>query len=247
MKQILILLLIGLSSSLAIAQDIIVKSNGEEIKSKVVEITIETIKYKEYEFQDGPIRNIKISDVFMIIYENGKRETFTPPGSETSQEDTTNAVSQNADSSSEAGKSYDKSDLFLLGFGLGNSYGGIGLRAQWGLGSLDDFRVHAGIGILPDVSILLSTGVKYYPVEYYYINAQFGLVGEETITKIYSYGSTSESHIVFGPSFLVGGDWVWGSKFGFGLNAGLGFTYILNAEKVFPILFAFDLGFSVGF
>jgi len=76
MKRILFLLLIGLSSNLIFAQDIIVKTNGDEIKSKILEITSETIKYKEYEFQDGPIRNINISEVFMVIYENGEREMF---------------------------------------------------------------------------------------------------------------------------------------------------------------------------
>lgn len=77
MKQILFLFLIGLLTNLIYAQDIIIKRNGDEIKSKILEITSETIKYKEFDFQDGPIRNINISDVFMVIYENGKREKFT--------------------------------------------------------------------------------------------------------------------------------------------------------------------------
>ena len=76
MKRILFLLLIGISSNMLFAQDIIVKQNGDEIKSKILEITSETIKYKEFDFQDGPTRNINISDVFMVIYENGKREKF---------------------------------------------------------------------------------------------------------------------------------------------------------------------------
>jgi hypothetical protein len=87
MKRILILLLIGLSSNLIFAQDLIVKQNGDEIKSKILEITIETIKYKDFEFQDGPTRNINISDVFMIIYENGKREKFSVLQSQNSEEE----------------------------------------------------------------------------------------------------------------------------------------------------------------
>jgi hypothetical protein len=77
MKRILLFLIIGLSSNLIFGQDIIVKQNGEEIKSKILEITSETIKYKEFDFQDGPTRNISIMNVFMVIYENGKREKFT--------------------------------------------------------------------------------------------------------------------------------------------------------------------------
>jgi len=58
------------------AQDIILKKDGSEIKAKVLEITDQQIKYKDFDFIDGPIRNINISEVFLIIYENGKREVF---------------------------------------------------------------------------------------------------------------------------------------------------------------------------
>jgi len=87
MKRFLFSLLIGLSSNLIFAQDIIIKQNGDEIKSKILEITSETIKYKEFEFQDGPTRNINISDVFMVIYENGKREKFTTTESPLAKEE----------------------------------------------------------------------------------------------------------------------------------------------------------------
>lgn len=59
------------------AQDIIIITDGNEIKSKVIEITSKTIKYKKFDYLDGPIRNINISNVFMVIYENGEREKFT--------------------------------------------------------------------------------------------------------------------------------------------------------------------------
>jgi len=76
MKKILVLLaFVGLSLG-ANAQDIILKQDGSEIKAKVLEITDQQIKYKEFDFQDGPTRNINISEVFMITYENGKREVF---------------------------------------------------------------------------------------------------------------------------------------------------------------------------
>jgi len=79
MKKILILIL--LISNIAFSQDIIVKKNREEIKSKIIEITSSDIKFKEFEFQDGPTRNVPITEVFMIIYENGKRETFNQESS----------------------------------------------------------------------------------------------------------------------------------------------------------------------
>ena len=42
----------------------------------MLEITDLLIKYKDFDFQDGPTRNINISDVFMITYENGQKEVF---------------------------------------------------------------------------------------------------------------------------------------------------------------------------
>jgi len=48
--------------------DIIYKKDGTEIKSKVIEITVNSIKYKIYEQLDGPIRNILTEDVFIIIF-----------------------------------------------------------------------------------------------------------------------------------------------------------------------------------
>ena len=235
MKRILFLLLIGLSSNLIFAQDIIVKQNGDEIKSKILEITSETIKYKEFEFQDGPTRNINISDVFMVIYENGKREKFTTTESQTSKEDTKNEVSNN---------DY-KGNYFMLGTGYGNSYGGLGLRAQWRMGGKQGFGIHAGAGYFPNAPILASAGVKFFPYKDFYINTQFGLTGyEEYYYSSYYY---YDSHLLYGPSFLVGGDWTWGSKVGYGFNAGLGITYNINAEIISTITLALDLGFIIRF
>ena len=82
MRQLLFTLLL-LCPLLSDAQDTIIKVNGDEIESKIVEITNETIKFKSYDFLEGPIRNINVSDVFMVIYENGKREKFTVVESQT--------------------------------------------------------------------------------------------------------------------------------------------------------------------
>jgi hypothetical protein len=245
MKRILFLLLIGLSSNLIFAQDIIVKQSGDEIKTKILEITSETIKYKEFEFQDGPTRNINISEVFMVIYENGKREKFTSIENQTSKEISKNEVSND---------DY-KGNYFMLGTGYGNSYGGIGLRIQWRMGGNQGFGVHAGAGYFPGAPILASAGVKFFPYKDLYINAQFGLTGYEEYYEYYEYYDGysydyryyDESHILFGPSFLVGGDWTWGSKVGYGFNAGLGISYNINAEYFSAITLALDLGFIIRF
>lgn len=58
------------------AQDIILKKDGLEIESKILEITDQQIKYRDFDFLNGPVRNIPISEVLMITYENGKKEFF---------------------------------------------------------------------------------------------------------------------------------------------------------------------------
>lgn len=57
-------------------QDIIIKNDKTEIQAKVMEIGEYTIKYKLFNHLDGPVRLLNKSEIFMIIYENGARETF---------------------------------------------------------------------------------------------------------------------------------------------------------------------------
>ncbi len=75
-KVLILGILVAFATNALFSQDVIVKKDKSEIKAKIIEIQEASIKYKLFEFLDGPLRNISISDVFMIIYENGKRETF---------------------------------------------------------------------------------------------------------------------------------------------------------------------------
>ena len=98
MKRLAIFVLLNLIYITTFSQDIIIKSNGEEIESKVKEITEQKIKYKNYDHLKGPLRNIKKSNVFMIIYENGKKEKFISEktGSVPSSADSTTSSSTNS-------------------------------------------------------------------------------------------------------------------------------------------------------
>lgn len=58
-------------------QDLIITNSKEELKTKILEIEELLVKYKKFDFQDGPTYSIRKSDVFLIIYSNGTRETFT--------------------------------------------------------------------------------------------------------------------------------------------------------------------------
>ena len=75
-KKFLLFAFMAVLSYSSMAQDVILKKDGSEIQAKVLEITEFAIQYKNFDFQNGPIRNINISEVFMITYEDGKKEVF---------------------------------------------------------------------------------------------------------------------------------------------------------------------------
>lgn len=75
MKKILLILSVLCSLS-AMAQDVIVKQNGDEIQCKLIEVGTESIKYKRWSNQNGPIFVEERDDVFMIKYENGEKDVF---------------------------------------------------------------------------------------------------------------------------------------------------------------------------
>lgn len=58
------------------AQDIIIRKNAEEIKAKILEINDNDVIYKKFSNPSGPTYTIPKSDVFMIKYQNGEKETF---------------------------------------------------------------------------------------------------------------------------------------------------------------------------
>jgi len=80
---ILILFLVGVFYNIK-AQDIIFKKNGDEIKSKVMEVSSDVIKYKRFDNISGPLYSIKTKEVFMVKYENGTKDVFKA----TTQEET---------------------------------------------------------------------------------------------------------------------------------------------------------------
>lgn len=77
MKKAAILFIFCIFQLLVFAQDVIFRTDGIEIKSKVLEIDENFIKYKNFDQQEGPVRSIQKSLVFMIKYSNGTIEKFT--------------------------------------------------------------------------------------------------------------------------------------------------------------------------
>lgn len=75
MKKFLFLLLI-MSAIHVSAQDVIVMKDGSTIVSKVLEITSSEVKYKKFTNLEGPTYAVLKSDIQVINYANGEKETF---------------------------------------------------------------------------------------------------------------------------------------------------------------------------
>jgi hypothetical protein len=77
MKKLLLALvaIVGLSLS-AVAQDVIVLKNAEEVQAKVESIGLQEVVYRKSDNLEGPTYAIAKSEVLFIKYANGKKDVF---------------------------------------------------------------------------------------------------------------------------------------------------------------------------
>ena len=77
MKRIIFLLTaLFFGLQMAQAQDLITTRNGEEIRAKVLEVGLHTVKYKNYSNIEGPDYVLSKDDIRFIKYENGEKDIF---------------------------------------------------------------------------------------------------------------------------------------------------------------------------
>ncbi len=76
-KTITLFAIVLFISNIAKSQDTIVKINGDTIIAKISEITPTEIKFKKFNFQDGPSYIENKSEIKQITYSNGLREVFS--------------------------------------------------------------------------------------------------------------------------------------------------------------------------
>jgi len=259
MKRLICLLTLFLSVITVFSQDVIVNKNGSEIQVKVLEISPTMIKYKLSSNLDGPLRSIAIKDVFLIKYENGSVEYMNSENN-TPISANNNDEYRGSDETESNSSSYD-GNYFMLGNGLGVSYGGVGLRAQVRFGGNVGFGMHAGVGYYPfygnwgDITgvgyegVHASAGFKFFPFRGIYIDTQFAYYGsgEEYYYWYdeYGYDSYWDNYTAYGPSLMTGIDQVWGKKIGIGFNIGAGVTYMI--EPFGEFYFVSDIGLIVRF
>lgn len=73
------------------AQDKIVLKTGTNIESKVLEINLNTVKYKKFNNSEGPTFVLDKNEIHMIIYENGVNEIFDNSSPQRSDENDSSA------------------------------------------------------------------------------------------------------------------------------------------------------------
>ncbi len=66
-----------LCAEFASAQDIILKRDASEIEAKVLKVGSDEIEYKKWNNLEGPTYTIPNSEVFIIKYQNGTKDTVT--------------------------------------------------------------------------------------------------------------------------------------------------------------------------
>ena len=71
-KSLLTILITIFTLTLSFAQDVITKKSGEDILSKILEVSQSEIRYKRFDNPDGPDYIILKSDVLMIRYDQKK-------------------------------------------------------------------------------------------------------------------------------------------------------------------------------
>lgn len=72
----LLLLFLSSLSNLINGQDLIVKTDGTSIKAKILEVNPNDIKYKKFDFIDGPTYSLYKTEIKYIQYPNGLKDEF---------------------------------------------------------------------------------------------------------------------------------------------------------------------------
>ena len=70
------LIAIILLGNFGFSQDIIKLKTGLEIKAKIIEVGVKEVKYKKFDFLEGPNYVVRKKTIEFIKYENGEKNTF---------------------------------------------------------------------------------------------------------------------------------------------------------------------------
>lgn len=79
MKKIQMIIMLLVSFGSLMAQDVIVKKDGNTVVTKILEISTSEVLYQLWSNQKGPIYIISVNDISRINFSNGEVETFNTP------------------------------------------------------------------------------------------------------------------------------------------------------------------------
>ena len=89
MKKSLLPLFLCMATMLVVnvaqSQDYLYLINSDTIKSKVLEVNENDVKYRDFENPDGPVYTINKSRIDKIIYQNGKVDYFNSVATDNNQ------------------------------------------------------------------------------------------------------------------------------------------------------------------
>ena len=129
------------------------------------------------------MRNIAISEVFLIIYENGERERFAAEEQRKRMVPALLGFNIPRKTKDRNGKGH-RQGFFSFGMGYGNSYGGFGGMIQYINQGDVGVGLHFGAGYFPGGLFnlvgewpLFAGGLKIYYWKYMFVDLQFGLFG----------------------------------------------------------------------
>ena len=78
MKKFLLVLVATMGVSLsAVAQDVIVLKNAEEVQAKVESVGVQEVIYRKWENVEGPTYTLPKSDILFVKYANGQKDVFS--------------------------------------------------------------------------------------------------------------------------------------------------------------------------
>jgi hypothetical protein len=115
-KLVLSVALILSALNFCLAQDLITKRSGEDVKAKILEINPGDIKFKNFENLDGPTVTILKSEILMVRYANGTKDIFS------------------ASRSNNTSQSFDHKTVFKLGSSVLLPTGILAYGAKAGVG-----------------------------------------------------------------------------------------------------------------
>jgi len=212
MKYNIIKLLICLTTLLisinAHAQDFIVLKNGDEIKSKVLEITQSEIKYKKYDNIDGPTISIAKTNVSMLRYANGTMDIINPNKSNVTNSNEINKdLGENTNlSNSPTSKNHtfvnlNIASIYALDLPKSNKTFNLSANIDFGYFILKNFAITSNIGFGSTKTTIPSSTTTRSERYIMYYSYGVPIYGNRNVTDKVPETNSSMNYYTYGAGF----------------------------------------------